>query len=99
MVRVPLCRQLTAMCVVRTLLDFFATIPDSQEIQSDVLLDNIEWAKREKRIFLKQSLETRLIALYVCAGETVYSNHSILFQAARYSAVQARSYSHRCTSH
>ena len=28
-----------------------------------VLQDNIQWAKGEKRIFLKQSLETRLVAL------------------------------------
>jgi 26S proteasome regulatory subunit N6 len=50
---------------VRTLLDFFAAIPDSGEVQTEVLRDNIEWAQREKRIFLKQSLETRLIALCV----------------------------------
>jgi 26S proteasome regulatory subunit N6 len=50
---------------VRTLLDFFAAIPDSEEVQTKVLRDNIDWAKREKRIFLKQSLETRLIALWV----------------------------------
>jgi hypothetical protein len=54
-----------ARSVVRTLLDFFAAIPDSGEVQTEVLRDNIEWAQREKRIFLKQSLETRLIALYV----------------------------------
>ena len=29
-----------------------------------VLRDNIDWAKREKRIFLKHSLETRLIGMY-----------------------------------
>lgn len=28
-----------------------------------MLEDNITWAKQEKRIFLKQSLETRLVAL------------------------------------
>lgn len=30
-----------------------------------VLQTNIEWAKQEKRIFLKQSLETRLVGLCV----------------------------------
>ena len=30
-----------------------------------VLQDNIDWAKREKRIFLKHSLETRLIGMCV----------------------------------
>jgi len=54
--------------VVRTLLDYFNPIPDSQQAQIDVLNDNIEWAKREKRIFLKQSLETRLVGLYVAVS-------------------------------
>jgi len=49
--------------LIRTLLDFFTPIPNSQSIQMDVLRENIEWAKREKRIFLKHSLETRLIGL------------------------------------
>ncbi|KAI5997671.1 proteasome regulatory particle subunit [Pisolithus orientalis] len=31
--------------------------------QIDVLLDNIDWSKREKRIFLKHSLEIRLVSL------------------------------------
>ena len=48
---------------VRTLLDCFNTIPNSQKIQIDVLQENIDWAKREKRIFLKHSLETRLVGL------------------------------------
>ncbi|CAL1705801.1 unnamed protein product [Somion occarium] len=49
--------------LIRTLLDFFTTIPDSQQIQIEVLESNIDWAKKEKRIFLKHSLETRLVAL------------------------------------
>jgi 26S proteasome regulatory subunit N6 len=49
--------------LIRTLLDFFIPIPDSQQTEIAVLLDNIEWAKREKRIFLKHSLETRLVGL------------------------------------
>ncbi|OBZ69303.1 putative 26S proteasome regulatory subunit rpn6 [Grifola frondosa] len=49
--------------LIRTLLDCFTSIPDSQQIQIDVLTENIEWAKREKRIFLKHSLETRLVGL------------------------------------
>ena len=51
--------------LVRTLLDFFIHIPDSQQTQISVLVDNIGWAKREKRIFLKHSLETRLVGLFV----------------------------------
>ena len=49
--------------LVRTLLDYFGSIPDSTEAQIKVLKDNIDWAKREKRIFLKHSLETRLIGM------------------------------------
>ncbi|KAI0374607.1 PCI-domain-containing protein [Pilatotrama ljubarskyi] len=49
--------------LIRTLLDCFNTIPNSQKIQMDVLHENIEWSKREKRIFLKHSLETRLVGL------------------------------------
>ncbi|KAF9523122.1 PCI domain-containing protein [Crepidotus variabilis] len=49
--------------LIRTLLDFFNAIPDSREVQMTTLTDNIAWAKSEKRIFLKHSLETRLVAL------------------------------------
>ncbi|CCL98765.1 uncharacterized protein FIBRA_00770 [Fibroporia radiculosa] len=49
--------------LIRTVLDCFVPIPDSQQIQIEVLTENIEWAKREKRIFLKHSLETRLVGL------------------------------------
>jgi 26S proteasome regulatory subunit N6 len=55
--------------LIRTLLDFFTGIPDSQNIQTDVLKDNINWAKSEKRIFLKHSLETRLVALHADRSE------------------------------
>ena len=30
----------------------------------DILQENIEWARTERRTFLRQSLESRLIALY-----------------------------------
>ena len=51
------------LVLVRTLLDYFGSIPDSTGIQMKVLKDNIDWAKREKRIFLKHNLETRLIGM------------------------------------
>jgi 26S proteasome regulatory subunit N6 len=47
------------------LLDYFNAIPDSQAIQMKTLTDNIAWTKAEKRIFLKHSLETRLVGLCV----------------------------------
>lgn len=56
---------LRTILIVRTLLDFFSTIPDSQEVQIRTLTDNIAWAKAEKRIFLKHSLETRLVGMCV----------------------------------
>ncbi|ETW86375.1 hypothetical protein HETIRDRAFT_438720 [Heterobasidion irregulare TC 32-1] len=49
--------------LIRTLLDFFNHIPNSQQTQIAVLNENIEWAKNEKRVFLKQSLQTRLASL------------------------------------
>lgn len=49
--------------LIRTLLNYFNSIPNSRQTQIDVLTDNIEWSKREKRIFLKHSLEIRLVSL------------------------------------
>ncbi|KZV71944.1 PCI-domain-containing protein [Peniophora sp. CONT] len=51
--------------LIRTLLDYFNPIPDSSQTQIDVLKENIDWAKREKRIFQKQNLETRLVGIYL----------------------------------
>ncbi|KAH8552614.1 hypothetical protein BGW37DRAFT_489645 [Umbelopsis sp. PMI_123] len=51
--------------LIRTMIDFFSTIPDCLPLQIEVCRENIEWAINEKRIFLKQSLETRLVALYL----------------------------------
>ena len=49
--------------LIRQLIDFFSDIPEAKQAQIDVTKDNVEWAKTEKRIFLKQSLETKLIGL------------------------------------
>ncbi|KAJ7603955.1 hypothetical protein DFH06DRAFT_1114118 [Mycena polygramma] len=51
--------------LIRTLLNHFGTIPNSTPTQIRVLEDNIAWAKKEKRIFLKHSLETRLAAIHL----------------------------------
>ncbi|PPQ82209.1 LOW QUALITY PROTEIN: hypothetical protein CVT25_008070 [Psilocybe cyanescens] len=51
--------------LIRTLIDYFIAFPDSQKVQTNALTDNIAWAKLEKRIFLKHSLETRLVGLCV----------------------------------
>ncbi|RUP43104.1 hypothetical protein BC936DRAFT_137593 [Jimgerdemannia flammicorona] len=51
--------------IVKTLIDLFSDIPDSLPLQIEVCKDNIEWSVQEKRIYLRQSLETRLVALYL----------------------------------
>ncbi|GAA5843873.1 hypothetical protein JCM5353_007398 [Sporobolomyces roseus] len=51
--------------MIRTLLDYFEAIPGSTKVQIDATKESSEWAKSEKRIFLKQNLETRLVGLYI----------------------------------
>ncbi|KAG6873411.1 hypothetical protein C0995_015836 [Termitomyces sp. Mi166 len=55
--------------LIRTLLSFLASIPSSTPLQISTLQTNIAWAKSEKRVFLKHSLETRLVALHLEAGQ------------------------------
>ncbi|KAI5797764.1 PCI domain-containing protein [Geopyxis carbonaria] len=51
--------------LVRQMIDLFTTIPDTLDIQVAITKSCIEWAVAERRSFLRQSLETRLIALYL----------------------------------
>lgn len=51
--------------LVRQLLDLFQAIPDTTELQISVTNSCIEWATSERRGFLRQNLETRLVALYM----------------------------------
>ncbi|KIW80694.1 hypothetical protein Z517_07310 [Fonsecaea pedrosoi CBS 271.37] len=51
--------------LVRQLLDFFIDIPNTLEIQITTTKSCIEWANSEKRSFLRQNLETRLVGLYM----------------------------------
>ncbi|KAJ3083072.1 26S proteasome regulatory subunit rpn6, partial [Quaeritorhiza haematococci] len=51
--------------IVKYLIDQFADVPDSLPLQVELCKESIEWAVQERRIFLKQSLETRLVALYL----------------------------------
>ena len=44
-------------------MDTFSDIPDSRELQINVCRECIQWSVDEKRIYLKQALETRLVAL------------------------------------
>jgi 26S proteasome regulatory subunit N6 len=47
------------------LIDYFSEIPNTLPLQIEVCKETIQWTIQEKRIFLKQALETRLIALYL----------------------------------
>ncbi|CAI4217272.1 unnamed protein product [Parascedosporium putredinis] len=51
--------------LVKQLLDLFQDIPNSNEIQIAVTKSCIEWATSERRSFLRQNLETRLVGLYM----------------------------------
>lgn len=50
---------------MKQLLDFFHDIPNSNETQIAVTKSCIEWATKERRSFLRQNLETRLVTLYM----------------------------------
>ncbi len=50
---------LSHFCLVRQLIDDFAKIPDSLSMQVEVVKELIQWADTEKRVYLKQNLETR----------------------------------------
>ncbi|XP_031618401.1 26S proteasome non-ATPase regulatory subunit 11 [Contarinia nasturtii] len=54
--------------LVRSLVDFFLDLEASTGIEVQLCKECIEWAKQEKRTFLRQSLEARLIALYFDTG-------------------------------
>ncbi|KAK3986231.1 hypothetical protein QBC44DRAFT_273467 [Cladorrhinum sp. PSN332] len=51
--------------LVRQLLDLFEAIPNSIDTQISVTKSCIEWATSERRSFLRQNLETRLVTLYM----------------------------------
>ncbi|XP_042912786.1 26S proteasome non-ATPase regulatory subunit 11 isoform X2 [Parasteatoda tepidariorum] len=50
--------------VIRALVDLFLDMEAGTGMEVDLCLECIEWAKQEKRTFLRQSLEARLIGLY-----------------------------------
>ena len=45
------------------MIDSFSDIPNSLALQVSICKETIDWALEEKRVFLRQSLETRLCAL------------------------------------
>lgn len=54
--------------LVRTLVDYFLDLEAGTGIEVQLCQECIDWAKHEKRTFLRQSLEARLIALYYDTG-------------------------------
>lgn len=54
--------------LVRSLVDFFLDLEAGIGIEVQLCKECIEWAKEERRTFLRQSLEARLIALYYDTG-------------------------------
>lgn len=58
--------------LVRSLVDFFLDLETKTGMEVALCKECIEWAKKERRTFLRQSLEARLIALYFDTGE--YTN-------------------------
>ncbi|KAI5364252.1 putative proteasome component (PCI) domain, tetratricopeptide-like helical domain superfamily [Septoria linicola] len=51
--------------LVRQLLDLLAAIPNTTDTQISVTKSSIEWAVSQKQGFLRQSLEVRLVNLYM----------------------------------
>ncbi|KAK4290857.1 hypothetical protein Pmani_036277 [Petrolisthes manimaculis] len=50
--------------LVRTMVDMFLDMDATTGLEVEVCRDNIEWSKQERRTFLRQSLEARLVALF-----------------------------------
>ncbi|GMH36290.1 hypothetical protein BSKO_04158 [Bryopsis sp. KO-2023] len=55
--------------VVRTIIDSIAKVPDSTQLQLEVCKEQVEWARQEKRNFLRQRIEARLANLYLESRE------------------------------
>lgn len=54
--------------LVRTLVDLFLDMETTNELAVQLCRECIEWAKEEKRTFLRQALEARLTALHFETG-------------------------------
>merc|ERR1712002_1239661 len=50
--------------LVMTMFDMFLDMDATTGLEVEVCRDNIEWSKTERRTFLRQSLEARLVALF-----------------------------------
>jgi 26S proteasome regulatory subunit N6 len=55
--------------MVRTLIDLYLDMEAHTGVEIDLCKECIEWARTEKRIFLRQSLQARLVELYFSFGQ------------------------------
>jgi len=51
--------------IVRQVIDAIAKIPGTKQLQVEVCKEQAEWARSEKRTFLRQRIEARLVNLYL----------------------------------
>jgi len=51
--------------IVRTMIDTMAKVPGSTQLQLEVCKEQVDWARQEKRTFLRQRIEARLANLYL----------------------------------
>ncbi|KXZ44775.1 hypothetical protein GPECTOR_62g890 [Gonium pectorale] len=51
--------------LVRSIIDAIAKVPGSTQLQVEVCKAQVEWARAEKRTFLRQRIELRLASLYM----------------------------------
>lgn len=51
--------------LIRDLIDELQAIPNAESAQMDICKELIDWAAKENRIYLRQMLETRMVALYI----------------------------------
>lgn len=55
--------------LVRSIIDAVAKIPDTTELQVKMCKEQVEWARKEKRTFLRQRIEARLGTLYLATKQ------------------------------
>lgn len=61
--------------IVRNILNIVETVPDSLAIQVRLCKDVIEWCKTEKRTFLRQRVEAKVMR-FKCQ-QTIVNHHNI----------------------
>jgi 26S proteasome regulatory subunit N6 len=55
--------------IVRSIIDAVAKIPNTTDLQVKICKEQVEWAKQEKRTFLRQRIEAKLGTLYLATKQ------------------------------